>query len=180
MSVSGLYRADFRLRSFLATQLEAIVSTSTTPIFKHTLTVKAAEQLALCYKIGFGVPKTEGDERGVSAKSSQSGVIEEQVQLIKDSLPGPRHMGDLFHQLHHQGFIQFIDFPQYYREKRLVSEAIKIYRREIQDTKEIFGEDHWLNVFLRSQFACILTDQGQWKEAEGLEVQLIETSKRMF
>ena len=134
----------------------------------------------MCYKIGFGVPKHEGKERRLLINDSQTGAIEDQIQLIKESAPQLFQREGSIDELHSYGFVNAIDFPQYYREKGLLLRAREVYEREIQDTKEIFGKDHWLTLLLRSQLGFILKNQGQWKKAKELEVQVMETRKSVF
>lgn len=132
-----LYQADFRLRAFITAQLEAIAS-SATQTFKHTSTTKAAEQLALCCKIGFGVAEREGGKESISIDRPQNGAIENQMRSTIESEPLLFEPEGFFEELFYQGFVAFVDFPSYYRGEGLTHRAKDVHRREIQDTREVF------------------------------------------
>ncbi|KAF2685426.1 TPR-like protein [Lentithecium fluviatile CBS 122367] len=174
--ILSLYLADFRLRSFITTKLREITLISTTRVYKHILIAKAAEQLAFCYKIGFGIPKYGNIGKELFISQSQNSAVEKQIQLVKDGEPHLFNIGGDFDQFFNQGLVGFIDF-YYYNDKGLVSRVETILRREIQNMKESFGKEHWLNLTLKGGLASTCRSQGRWKDAEALEVQVMETSK---
>lgn len=83
------YEVDFRLRSFIAKDLEHITlqHPDTKSLVHHISPQKGALQLALCYRIGFGVTKSD-DKVKKFLKGSQDEIkLGHELRAIKDSLP---------------------------------------------------------------------------------------------
>ena len=85
---------------------------------------KAALQLALCYTIGFGTSKDDKQARSILRNHSlKYRDLQNQIQQNKDGSQGTSSKGGLFFTLESLGTVQYIDFPQYYREKGLMGRA---------------------------------------------------------
>ena len=136
----------------------------------------AALQLALCYKIGFG---TDVDEHRVALVLKDHSLdpdrLQHCVQSIDDNYEELSAVNDLFSLLNSLGSIQFIDFPQYYRERQLLEKAEASYRQEMEIVRLTFGENHFLYFILVSRLIGILQDQGRWKEAGEFGLKIVAT-----
>ena len=106
--------------------------------------------------------------------------LQSQIQLIIDGIQEPSYESDIFSMLERQRTIQYIDFPQYYREKNVLEKAEISYKQKIQSTQLVFGQLNIPSVQLKSKLALIYWNQGRWKEAEELRVQVMEISKRVL
>lgn len=175
--------ADFRLRSYVTTCLTRRAATPTINTFCDTALENTAFQLAFCYEIGLGVKK---DRRKAQRYLESSGKTKEEVQvyldLVSQEPDSPRIFGQLFEQIFSQLHINQIDYSHHYENQELLDRAAKYYKREITDLEDAFKDTHWLVRLLKTALASILCrgDQAQLKEAEELEVQVLETSQRIF
>ena len=138
-------------------------------------------QLALSHTIGFGTIKDDREAILILHKHSLGHVeLQSQIQLINDNIQESLNKDHLSPVLQHRRFLQFLDFPQYYREKRLLGKAEIIYKRDIQNIQLVFGQSHILCLNLRARLAMIIKSQGQSKKAGKIEVQIIEMSSRVL
>ena len=136
-------------------------------------------QLALSCTIGFGTPIDNNQATFLLNRYSlEHAGLRSRVELIKTNIAKPSSESGLFLMLQREGHIKYIDFLQYYREKRLLERAENTYKQEIQSIKLVFGETHLLYKVLKSTLAHIISDQGRWEEAEELELHVLEISKR--
>jgi hypothetical protein len=141
---------------------------------------EAAFQLAFCYQVGFGVRKD--DERSQAFLSQSLRQHEElnlEINRAKEefmSLP----FQESFRRLSYQGYIKW-DLAEYYLEKKLLDNIEAEYRREIADIESTtLGEIPHITSILKLMLSSVLENQGRWKEAEELGVQVVETVKRAF
>ena len=85
----------------------------------------------------------------------------------------------VFPILERQGTVQYIDLPQYYRERKLLEKPkLAKYKQEIQSTWLVFGQLDILHLQRKVKLASIYEDQGQLKEVEKMyrqELALMET-----
>ena len=95
----------------------------------------AALQLALSYTIGFGTIKDDGQASFILHKHSLESVdLQSQIQRIIDGIQEYLYESGLFPMLERKGTVQYIDLPQYYRQKKLLKKAEIRYKQEIQST----------------------------------------------
>jgi tetratricopeptide (TPR) repeat protein len=166
---------------FIVSSLELIASKSKSSLFLRTSPQDAAIQLALCYKIGFGVPKDcDKAKKWLSDTPLNDGDLERWIDSKKVEIIWSRIRDGIYKHLLDQGHISYIDLPQYYRDKDLLVRAVENYNREVKDTQEVFGEEHDLVLELITQLTHLLYVQGRWKKAEGLVVQVMDTRKRVL
>ncbi|KAL8724887.1 MAG: hypothetical protein Q9166_007691 [cf. Caloplaca sp. 2 TL-2023] len=141
----------------------------------------AALQLALCYTIGFGIIKDDKQAASILRDYSlQNTKLQSQIQLIDDGIQEASHRSGLFSILEGQGTVQYIDLPQYYRERKLLKRAEVNYELEIRNIQIIFGQSHVLCSLLQTGLVAIYRNQERWKAAEELQVQVIEIRKRVL
>ena len=117
----------------------------TKSIIGHILVSKAAMQLALCYTIGFGTSKNDKQAAFILRNHSLKNTdLQNQIQRIIDDIPETSHKGKLFPILERQGTVQYIDLPQYYRERYLLKRAEILSKLEIQSVQLVLGQSHQL------------------------------------
>jgi hypothetical protein len=147
---------------------------------QHILPQKAVFQLALCYRIGFGVPRDDIKAVELLKNSFRSWEdLEDEVSILKSATyRRPRQPG-IYLKMHAQGSVPFIDLPQYYRERNIMEQAKHTYSREIRDHEE-FGDAHDLNLTVKDSLAMVYASQGQWAKVEELQIQLKEINQRVL
>lgn len=106
--------------------------------------------------------------------------MEDEVSALKNVTPRSTRRAGIYSQIADQGHIPMIDLPQYYRERNILEEAESCYIREIRDIHQEFGDTDYICMFLKSQLASTYSDQGHWDKAEKLQVQVMETCRRLF
>ena len=147
-------------------------------VVQHISLPNAALQLALSYTFGFGTVKDDKLAMSILHEYSLESVdLQSQIQLILDGIQEPSYESGIFSMLERQGTIQYIDFPQYYREKKVLEQAEISYKQEILSTQLVFGQLNILSLQLKFKLASIYQDLGRWKEAEELGVQVMEIRK---
>ncbi len=68
-------------------------------------------------------------------------------------------MSDLFSILARQEYIEYIDFSQYYREKKLLERVEINYEREIQSLELILSQSNKICLVLRDELTNIKKSQ---------------------
>jgi hypothetical protein len=125
--------------------------------------------------VRFGTQGRKSLEIGVSAHASQDETVESKVKQIKEKA-WRGYQNTIFKNLSEEGVIyEFL--PNYYLEKGVLAEALEFCYTELADMKRIYGELHNLTTLAKNNIAGILTIQGKWKDAEVLEVEVMETRK---
>lgn len=167
---------DFRIRSFVAEQLKAIVSSGPKEIFENVSVANATEQLALCYKLGFGSLKDAEAERGISVSVSQRSAIEDQLRLIREDMEDDQVFAadeGVMDELVDMGFRPSIQLEKYYAASGMLSEAITTCQREMQGVSEVLGAEHSIYLTLQEHLARMLQEDGRLEEAEEVQLQVI-------
>lgn len=73
-----------------------------------------------------------------------------------------------------------IEFAYSYHSQGVLKIACENYRREIADTEDVLGNKHEIVISLKSLYSKILRDQGDYGEAEKLQLQVTEAEKHML
>lgn len=137
--------------------------------------------MALSYTIGFGTIKDDKQSRSVLDRYFLGITdLESQIQLIRNGIETLSDESELFQVLEHQGTVQYINLPQYYRERKLLKKAETNYEQEIKGIQLVFGQLHRLYLLIKLNLASIYWDQGRWKEAEQLQMQVMKTRKKIL
>jgi tetratricopeptide (TPR) repeat protein len=92
----------------------------------------------------------------------------------------PARKTGIYVQVEYQGYAPSRNLPQDYRESNILEQAKDNYSREIRDIYEELGDAYQINSMLKNSLASVYTSQGQWAKAEELEVQVLETRKRVL
>lgn len=178
-SLQDLYYADFRVRLCIIDHLEFIARRSLDTVVQHVSPAKAALQLALCCTLGFGdAEDTEVAIRLMVKNSLTVDDLRSHVVSISQSMGESLDANTLYSRLESQGYIESIDFVQYYRERQLLDRALDQYSRELESIKECFGEENGLYLRLAYRLALISEAQGRKAEAKALFEQLAEAGSR--
>ena len=135
----------------------------------------------MSYTIGFGTIKDDEQATLILHKYSLESVdLQSQIQRIIDGIQEPSYESGLFPMLQSQGIVQYIDLPQYYREKKLLKKAEISYKREIESTQLVFGQLNLLHLQLKVRLAGIYMNQGRLKEAEEMHRQELALWERLL
>lgn len=171
MSITDLYASDYRLRPYIFECLKQKLSD-----LPRESNESFAIQIALCYRIGFGVAKN--DERMNEVLRPRRGArrkLENIMGIIKTLERKPRKAITLFHQDH-------IDYDRYsieYNESERPENAKARLIQEITDLESSVG-DTQIVIALKAILAIVHINQWQWKEAEELQIQVVKTQKRLL
>ena len=158
-----------------------MVAESTRSNTQHISTSKAALQLALSHRIGFGTPRNDSLATQLLNRYSLGDAdLQSCVQSVKDGIKTSSPDNTLYERLYSQHRIRRIDLSEYYREKGLLEKAEVVYKREIDDLHRVFGRNHEIPLILMFWLARILVTQERWEEAVELETQVMETEKEWF
>ncbi|KAF1992761.1 hypothetical protein P154DRAFT_583495 [Amniculicola lignicola CBS 123094] len=158
-SAPDLYIADFRLRLAIARELQSIVAEPVGPVVQRVPQQQAAMQLAICYRLGFGVEK---DDKIASDILSQWSLA---LTLLTDAIEYFEHNVSYYSQLERATVFykpqEFspgtYDHRSYYQDKGVLKEAEWQYTREIRDIEETVGPQHEICAVLKSFLGEILS-----------------------
>lgn len=137
-------------------------------------------QFALCYRIGRRSARSDEKAQQMLQQSRQSRTYLNTMDRIRDESTMKTIAGTIYEHLLEIGQVPFIIYYEYYLESNQLEAAISIIGQEIDDLETILGIEHNLALQHKAHLAPIISNQGRWKEAEDLEVQLMETRKRML
>ncbi|KAK8135511.1 Protein kinase [Apiospora sp. TS-2023a] len=161
-----LSHIDYRVRSQIVRKFEELLPlTSSASEFGKSI----ALQLALCYKLGFGVRKDDAMsdkllERGHHTPQSLS----EQLQALDDGVIRVNHE---FDEIWSGGLVRVVDLADVYRKRpfsrgeSLLTREAQEHRRELCDVASVLGESHVLTISLRTTLACLLRSKGDLAES---------------
>src|SRR5271155_2136506 len=180
-SIDSLYRSDYRVRSYIRRCLEHRVLNIATDSRTRDAG-NLAFQLAFCYKIGFGVARSDQKSQEMLLKSGRAQEeLSETVHQIHrwDSVSEVR-ADTIYINLLRLGHITQVDKADQYRKSGKIEYAEEEIRREIRDTVSYAKKDSKIATFLITDLSRLLHAQGRWNEAEELKVQVMETSLRVL
>ena len=145
-----------------------------------TFLQKTTFQLALCYKLGFGVPRDNQKSHTFLDQSlKQSRDLQEEIDMLGRKLNWSYRGAD-FAVLWARGMINPIEFAHSYHSQGVLEIACENYKREIADTEDVLGNEHEIVISLKSSYSKILRDQRDYGEAEKLQLQVMEAEKHML
>ncbi|KAL9119337.1 MAG: hypothetical protein Q9187_004112 [Circinaria calcarea] len=171
-----LYPADFRVRPYIAACLEKRLINSAS---SHEAQ-NAAFQLALCYKIGFGVPLDDNKSQSLLRQSTMRPEdIESRLSLMRKSgmymYLRTHSFADLVES---EGSFFSINVAQAYRNQGQLDRAELEIKREIRDAENILGAESYVTTSLKSSLMMILGLKENWEELEQLALQRLEQEAR--
>ena len=140
----------------------------------HTL------NLAFCYELGFGISRDIIKYRSLLYKHNiPIEDLEHKVEQAKRITQPQEFQNGIFRKFLEQGHFNAFNFSQQYREEQRSLEAESRYRREVETIGSILGDNHRLVQELRRQLSLLMAGEGRWKDAEKLQVRMIELDKRV-
>jgi len=179
-SIDSFYRSDYRVRSYICRCLEQKVSVATK--LPTSFDRDLAFQLALCHSMGFGVARSDTKTQENLLKSGRS--REELDKAISSvhrwDTQRERLRGAVYMNLLRAGYIQATDLTNEYRKSGKLDDAKAKIRQEIRDAGWHAAEDSRIITILIDSLSFLLIGQGLWDQAEELEVQALETRKRVL
>lgn len=105
--------------------------------------------------------------------------LEHKIEQAKNIRQVPEFQNGIFRRFLEQGHFNVFDFSQIYREEQRSYEAELRYQSEIGTMGCVIGDDHLLVQELRLQLSLLMRSEGRLKEAEKLQVQMIELHERV-
>lgn len=178
----GLLLTDYRVRQEICSALETRFDTPATllgrcePCLRNT-----AFQLALCYKLGFGTPAD--NERAVdylaTSGRSESDLREEILKVKHLSGFGFVDFQSRPARFVNNGIIYVWTFVYEYPRKGLKLTEVQDYHlREYTDMEKVLGNDSEILRTLKAVQARIYTVEGDLKNAERLQRELLQSCLR--
>jgi hypothetical protein len=135
-------------------------------------------ELGFCYELGFGVHRDSVKSQSLLDESGMPpSTIEGMIERVKRVDTTFEFTGTQFGGLYFDGFIPEFNPSQQYREQKQSTAAESQYRREIQTFGYVLGDTHVLVQKLRQQLAFLLESEGRWKDAEKVQLELINFGK---
>lgn len=183
--ILALSLTDYRVRQGICSTMEARISGNSTilrgrcdPCIRNT-----ALQLALCYKLGFGVPADqEKAAEYLTASGSNESDLHREVLKVKqltgfgfiDFQSRPAKLVD-------EGIIVVWDFVDDYRRTGLRLNEVRDYHtREYVDMKRVLGGDSDVMRLLKAILAKLYALEGDAKTVERLRRELVRTSSMRY
>lgn len=157
--------------------LDQVFSQSKVPHEKQN----TAFELAICYWLGFGVAKDDGQsECFLQHSTKRQQDFMHIIEDMKQEIIYMEYQDGLFKDLELDGQVTPIELSESYRGQVSAEKLEQHYRREISDIENSLGRKHASFWILNEQLIDILVDQGRWKEAKGLQRQQIESFRSTF
>ena len=163
---------DFRLRSLIFVGLKTKLDHASRDEKENV-----AFQLSICHYLGIGTPR---DLQQAEIQLQRCLRTKQDIHAAlsftdDDKVFQPGKFLDLFNK----GFINPIDYAQYYREAGLQSTALKEYARTIADFNASLGAEHLLVINLKEVFAGMLEDEGLYIPAAKLLHEVLPERERV-
>lgn len=173
-SIFELYRADYRVRSYIAKCLKDIVQPQLNGLDEFHIR-EASFQLALCYTLGFGVVRNCQCSREYLVRSGRDrSELELQITFIKElgkTVPFGEFRDGMFKSLRLLRHIGFVNHAQTYLEHKQLAKMKLEYIREIADFRAAIGDGHPILIMLQSTLSSIWNSLGDFKEAGRVAMQ---------
>ena len=165
-------KADYRVRIQIRQSLENNYFHNSNQPFASNI----AFQVAFCYQIGFGVKSNDIQRRLWLERSLRK---PDDLKIEKEAVRPARWKSKTMRKLNGLGHIDLI---HEYRISGLnkLDQACNEYEREVSDMEREFGGLHFVCLASMNNLASIFWNQGRSKEAEVLDVQVMETRKRVL
>ncbi|KAL8678042.1 MAG: hypothetical protein Q9186_005573 [Xanthomendoza sp. 1 TL-2023] len=137
---------------------------------------KVAFQLALCYKLGFGVERAEDTSmRALHSSRKTEADIEEALDRCSK---GENHADPTtgVRALTRKGHLPPIEFGFYYLNEGNIEEAKSRLKQEITDLQASLGDRSDITLTVKCALSSIWVLQKRWEDAEKLQVDIVQTS----
>ncbi|KAL2038550.1 hypothetical protein N7G274_008597 [Stereocaulon virgatum] len=177
-SIFEFYACDYRVRSHIRTRLEEKFC-SVPESFSAIQNRNSAFQVALCYKLGFGVKKDDHKSMEALHSSGQTEIdIQETLNRCNEKYNRKYQSLDVGN-LYKKGHMPFLDFGVYYLEQNKLEEAEMRLIQEIKDLELSLGHKSNITLSVKCALSSIWVLQKRWEDAEKLQVDILQTSMKM-
>ncbi|OCK98961.1 uncharacterized protein K441DRAFT_693173 [Cenococcum geophilum 1.58] len=138
----------------------------------------SAFQLALCFKIGFGIAASERSSQEWLQNSGRAAAeLQSEVQLISQISPTSDPF--LYHSrfltnLNNEGYLRPVDYFDAYKADYSLDQIIQGYEREISDLECCLGSQSLVSVGMKSTFASVLKRAGDYAKAADLQEEQVQ------
>jgi hypothetical protein len=168
------------VRSTIFDSLQARTN-SKSKIYCQICSKLASFQLAVCYKLGFGVARDERmSQIHLEISSRRQEDLENELLFLRQRQLDSTYTKSNFRSLLDQGHISSEKLPERYREQGELARAESAYTREIADMQSVLGETHGVVLLLKSTLVSLLREGGKLQESERLGIQAMEAFQRSF
>ncbi|KAF2821916.1 kinase-like protein [Ophiobolus disseminans] len=158
-SAPDLYIADFRLRLSIARELQSVVAEPIAPVVRRVSQQQAAMQLAICYRLGFGVTKDDGRASEILREWSLDSM------RLTDAIEYFKHNVSYYSRLERatpfykpkETAPGTYNHRSYYEDQGVLEEAERQYTQEIQALEDTVGPRHEICGVLKSFLGEILS-----------------------
>lgn len=171
---------DYRLRQSIVESFQELLhSTSNHTEFGRNATL----QLALCYKLGFGVPQDgkKSDEL-LEHGCHDSDALYGQLAVLET---GSLMFNSDFDPIWSGGLARAVDIADVYRKRPFstgqppLEMECRQHLRELRDVASFLGEIHVLTTNLRITLACLLYDKGDLTGCRNLLQEALDHTNKM-
>lgn len=181
----ALTLTDYRVRQEICSAMAArIFDTPTTLLGRcEPCLRRTAFQLAVCYKLGFGVPADHEKAVDCLVKSerTESDLRDETLRVKQISGLGFVDPQSRPAKMVNDGIIVIWDFVGDYCRKGLKLNVVRDYHlRELSDMERELGDDSDVARMLKAVLAKVYAFEGDFKNAERLRRELLQTSISKF
>jgi hypothetical protein len=178
LSVPQLFNVDFRVRQQIFQCLRRLVDDTRADdplgIYEETCL-----QLALCYKMGFGVRRSEL-EAAKTLGQSHNDIVRDQLLALKASRGQGYNLSAVYGSFFARGLVAATIDVQYYREKNLLSSILAVNKEELEDWDVVLGPSHWIVLEKPATHQVFLENIGLLDEAESLAQDMFDKVSRIL
>ncbi|KAL8995135.1 MAG: hypothetical protein Q9169_005078 [Polycauliona sp. 2 TL-2023] len=172
--IHQLYRADYRVRIYVANCLIDALSTSEESENGSLLSADICIQTALCYELGFGVSRNQPKScKILNGRMAYELQLAAHLRYIRKEYFSINSSSGIFKWTEIKGTVQFIDRIDSYTGKVGWEKYQQEYRSEIMDASRALGHDNDLVLMLLDQLTDGFQAFGQWQEAEILQTEIV-------
>jgi len=173
--------ADYRVPQYITQCLKSSVESADLgqPSDSTSTSNAYAVELALCYKIGFGIDRDEAATHALTKPAGiPMGVIEDSVAEIKQVSDAARFNSVGFHGMIADGKDFRMDLSATYLLDGHLEDAIAQYSKDAGNMSVIFGPAHFLTLIVSTTLCYALRMAGQWDAAVARRIELTELMSR--
>ncbi|KAG8527747.1 uncharacterized protein KY384_007901 [Bacidia gigantensis] len=174
-SLGELYTCDYRVRSYITTCLQETFD-SASETSDHTLTANIAFQVALCYKLGFGISRDERKSADALQKSNESEINFEHLISYWEEMEEKRFRASALMASRGKHHLQYIDFGIHYSEQKILQDAELQLLQDIANIELNLGAQNEFLLFLKNALTSLYQTQGRWNQAEKILREIIPAS----
>ncbi len=172
--------SDYRVRIYIASCLKerlspiAIQNTGDEVGFQL-----AAFQLALCFRLGFGLVPNDEQVQGMLNRSGRP-IQYLDMEIVSISRGKFRKWNEYYRELFEKGFGEGIDAGEHYHESNLLDEAEVWLQKDVTNLGQILQDSAPIVRTVKTSLSSVFEFQGRWTETERLRLQVMKTNLRVL